>query len=498
MNRAENRSLLQTLSQSALAMAVCCAFAGNVMAQASDSDESEVGVVQRETEDFMSDSGRVGAVVGSIAAGAAFANPFAPLLGNVAGFFIGKSTDFSEREEALDRGRNAQRRSIVPAGAGEQQSLALSGSESDSDSDEADTDTDVDFAARPDPVLAGVSSPEPATAAASESPEQSSLADAADVLPVPYDTGVDRATRDNLRRLETRPALLEGSQCPGSDTLRYRKRVAVTNFALAARDDASLGDLGDVRGELPRALYQRLADTGRVVPLSATDKRVFPNSRQAPTRRRGDSRLTRVTKLTRAMDVQFVVSGVIRDMSIVDSGAWNTSVGSQLWRSVGGADLGRRLVLDLYVHDGLSGALVMEQRFETEGDWDFPLTERVGFGSRAFDQSDYGRKVNQLVDEMAREVTANVVCQPFMAEIQRVDDRRIRIASGAESGLRPGVELSLYRSERFLDQSDAAPELRSTGRSLVLQQVTPEYSSGTLPVEGQRINVQRGDMVVVW
>lgn len=51
------------------------------------------------TKDYLADPARTGSLVGSILAGAVIANPFAPLLGGVAGFFIGKTSDYSGKPQ---------------------------------------------------------------------------------------------------------------------------------------------------------------------------------------------------------------------------------------------------------------------------------------------------------------------------------------------------------------------------------------------------------------
>lgn len=51
------------------------------------------------TKEYLADPARTGSLVGSILAGAAIANPFAPLLGGVAGFFIGKTSDYSGKPQ---------------------------------------------------------------------------------------------------------------------------------------------------------------------------------------------------------------------------------------------------------------------------------------------------------------------------------------------------------------------------------------------------------------
>lgn len=315
---------------------------------------------------------------------------------------------------------------------------------------------------------------------------------------VPFDTGAQERSQAHREAIEAGEALRHSANCPATETTRLRKRVAVSAFALIRKEDATMGGLQDVQRKLPQQLHAHLARDQDVIALSASERRIFRSAADFPTERQPDRSLTRASRLTRDMDAQFVVSGVVRDMSLANPDTWGTSKLHQWGRAFGRGDRERRFVVDLYVHDGLSGALVMEQRFETSGEWPFEADQRIGFGSREFDGSDYGLSIADLVEEMAREVTDRVACQPFMAQVQRVDDTRIRIASGAESGLRPGDELELYRSQSFLDQPDANPELRDTGQRMVVQQVQPQYASGELPIEGPRMNVQRGDVVVVW
>ncbi len=66
------------------------------------------------TKEFLSDRGRTGSLLGSIIAGAAVANPLAPLLGSVAGFMIGKSSAFSNKDSNATRRQAYINRSLIP------------------------------------------------------------------------------------------------------------------------------------------------------------------------------------------------------------------------------------------------------------------------------------------------------------------------------------------------------------------------------------------------
>jgi len=69
--------------------------------------------ISANTREFLSDPSRTGSLVGSILAGAAVANPLAPLLGSVAGFMIGKSSAFSNDNKAAERRRAYMNRSLA-------------------------------------------------------------------------------------------------------------------------------------------------------------------------------------------------------------------------------------------------------------------------------------------------------------------------------------------------------------------------------------------------
>lgn len=69
------------------------------------------------TKDFLSDPARTGSLVGSIIAGAAIANPLAPLLGSVAGFIIGKRSDYSDKDSNAARRQAYANRSFIPDGS---------------------------------------------------------------------------------------------------------------------------------------------------------------------------------------------------------------------------------------------------------------------------------------------------------------------------------------------------------------------------------------------
>lgn len=87
-------------------------------AQATCAEPAEPGLAASfadSTEEYLSDPSRVGSLSGSILMGALWTHPWAPLVGSVAGFFLGKHSDFSRNKEDLESQIAYGQRSIIPA-----------------------------------------------------------------------------------------------------------------------------------------------------------------------------------------------------------------------------------------------------------------------------------------------------------------------------------------------------------------------------------------------
>ena len=277
-----------------------------------------------------------------------------------------------------------------------------------------------------------------------------------------------------------------------------KKRVAMTGFSLLYPDHARVGRLDDAGEMLPQQLQARLREAGSVQILAATNLRMYGDLLNAPTAQQDDNRLTNVRQLARELGAQFVVSGVIRDLDVADPAAWNTSVFGTLKRSAGAVDQSRRFIAGMVIYDGFSGAPVYQQRFSAREQWNAGPGSAKGFASAGFAQTDYGKAVAQVMDDMARSVTDALNCQPFMTRISRVDGELATIESGATSGLRPSTTLQVYRSAQYFEALNATPELTETGVNITLNNVHPEFASGKLSAHGGQTNIQQDDIAVVW
>lgn len=289
--------------------------------------------------------------------------------------------------------------------------------------------------------------------------------------------------------------------CANVMSNHYRKSVAITGFSMEHPEHATLGHLGAVDRSLPALLVNDLNGRQGLRALSANYMTLYPNTPNAPTSISPRMTLTRAVSAAQDLGVQFVVSGVIRDLAMENPQApraagwdkWLARVGIQKAKRT------RHFVFDVFVHDGYSGALVFQSRYRTYGLWNERNHTRVGFGTAKFFSTDYGQQVRVLLDQAVKDLQNTIQCQPFMATIAQVQGNRIYVSSGAESGLRPGDFLSVYRtSQQFDRKGDSFWQISDTRLVAEVKQVQPYFAVAELAVETDRLNLQMEDLVMAW
>lgn len=287
--------------------------------------------------------------------------------------------------------------------------------------------------------------------------------------------------------------------CEASQGSLYKKKVAVLGFSLQVPSQTNMGGLNNIERALASQLSQRLKEANELVVYEQSQVAIHADLRNAPSHYSEQLTLTHAANYAKQTGVQFVVSGVIRDLSLEDPSAFATDYWTKLKRMVNKANQSRHFIVDLFVHDGFSGAIVWQKQFVTQGKWQAELSDRVGFESPEFLAEEYGQKVAALIQTMAGNIAEQVHCQPFMTRISRVEGKTLHFSSGASSGIRPGDTFGLYRTSNFYDSDRLSGiDLQSVKTALTVSQVHPNFSSGTISVEPGRLNIQEDDLLIAW
>lgn len=314
-------------------------------------------------------------------------------------------------------------------------------------------------------------------------------------------TVMSEGREGNLYRVNIIAQVSPDQICSNVVSNHYRKSVGITGFAMEHPDHATLGHLGPVDRSLPALLVNDLNGRDGIRALGATYMTLYPSVSNAPTQLSPRMTLTRAVTAARDLGVQFVVSGVIRDMAMENPDAPRARNWDRWLNRIGlhKAERSRHFVFDVFVHDGYSGALVFQSRYRTYGLWNEKNNERVGFGTAKYFSTDYGQQVNLLLDQVVSDLQSTIQCQPFMATIAQVEGKRIFVSSGAESGLRPGDFISVYRtSQRFDRAGDSFWQIADTRLVAEVKQVQPHFSVAELAIDTDRLNLQMDDLVMAW
>lgn len=284
------------------------------------------------------------------------------------------------------------------------------------------------------------------------------------------------------------------SMCGKSNKV-YRKTLAVSGFVLAHREQASLGRLYNVEQNLPRVLFNSFNEGGAVQALDASNVTLYDNPRQAPSSLNAQRYLTNSISVAKNMGAQFLLSGVVRDMSVLEDStkvSWKRRLGLR-------TQAPRQLVLDVFVHDGLSGSLIFQRSYSALGDFPTHTAANIGFATPEFWTTGYGENVREMLVEVMEEVGELIRCQPFMTRIVKVQGNQLYLDAGSSAGLRPGDKLKVYRTGTFYHQ-DILPhvELTNMATEVTIKSVQPQFAIAEMNKSAGIYAIQRDDMLIAW
>ncbi|MFD1381826.1 flagellar assembly protein T N-terminal domain-containing protein [Rhodanobacter aciditrophus] len=288
--------------------------------------------------------------------------------------------------------------------------------------------------------------------------------------------------------------------CENGTINPYKKSVGITGFALQTPQQANLGALHNIPREFPKALADEINQQGYLRALAATNLSVYPDLINAPTSMTNDGSLTDVANIGEDLGVQYVISGVVRDISerFPKRPDQKTPLNKLLsWANK--EDNQRKFVLDLYIYDGFSGALIFQERYDETGKWDTDETNKIGFGTGQFWTLHYGQIVKQTLKNMAIDTSDKLNCQPFVANIFRTEGNQIHINAGSLAGIKKGDQFQVFRRYEIFDQlQNAQTQLNNANINVTITQVQPNFAIGELAVDARVLNVQQQDVVIAW
>ena len=305
---------------------------------------------------------------------------------------------------------------------------------------------------------------------------------------------------DNIYHVVAQVELSADSSCAPP----YRKRIIATAFPVVKQEQISAYETQDLTSGIPRELNNLLMESGDFIGSNATNTSLYPRADLAPELQEHTAyRSSKIMQIAASNGVQFVLSGVIRDLE-VESSEYMRGAGPLAYaRSLARDIVARRgIAIDVYVHDGLTGALLFQQRYVDDviGDVWIPATYTVG--SERFNATSTGEKIAQLIDRASTDIRHSLSCYPFATRIIKIQDDKVFIDAGAQERLNVGDQLVVYSKsgeDLTLDGglSFIGKDQQPAG-VLTISTIMPRYAIGRLEVPAPELGVKIGDWVKSW
>jgi len=286
----------------------------------------------------------------------------------------------------------------------------------------------------------------------------------------------------------------------GQSASHYRKRVAIAAFPMAQPSQANIGRLRNIESDLATELVKRLTNNAKIEALNAGNLMLQSDVNTAATAQLPEGSLTTVLQQTRQLKVQYIISGVVRDLSMLTPTVFrskNYFIDKYHKLDYLSSRYMRAFEIDLFIHDGFTGALISQKSYRTAGSWGNDDRQRVGFASSPFWQLDYGQQVSREIDKMSREINSELRCNSFSAEITRANESTVWFKAGRASGVKKGDKFDVYRKSTFYDyQQNPTVELSQTPLVLTVRNVQANSAEGQVNGFAGQSNIQAGDVLV--
>ncbi len=201
-----------------------------------------------------------------------------------------------------------------------------------------------------------------------------------------------------------------------------------------------------------------------------------------------------VIQLAQEHGAQFVLSGVIRDLE-VESTEYVRGAGAfaQL-KSMMRDYISRRGVgIDVYVHDGVTGALLFQHRYTDTVIGDVWIPAGYTVGSERFKATPAGHKITNIIQMASKDVGQLFSCYSFSAKVIKVENNRVYISAGSQEKLKQGDSLVVYAA----NTKAGMQESKLIGVVNILD-VQADFSVGQMEVVSDIRKIKTGDLVKSW
>ena len=275
----------------------------------------------------------------------------------------------------------------------------------------------------------------------------------------------------------------------------YRKKIVATAFPIVAADQISYSESQDLYAGIPREINNRLMESGDFIGRNQTNTVLYSRPDMAPEILPANNYTgSSIINIARQYDAQFVLSGVIRDFRIESAEYLRGSGLFAEIKAMARDIVARRSIgIDVFVHDGLTGALLFQHRYSDSILGDVSLPSGYTVGSERFNSTPAGHKIEQIIGQAGEDIHRLFGCYPFASRVTQVSGKHVVIAAGAQDKVKVGDRFKIYPAISSSSPYGAAiPESQGV---LTITEVIANSAQGKLDDDSQLFRIRPGDWV---
>jgi hypothetical protein len=302
---------------------------------------------------------------------------------------------------------------------------------------------------------------------------------------------VDEWVADGVYHVQVLAVLSEGQVCNSP----YRKRLLATGFPSVTSGQISANESRDLHSGIPREIMNIMMERGSLIGSNETHTILYSQPDMAPEildqTSYGESI---VVQIAEEHEAQFVLSGVIRDLEIESTEYVRGSGVFSRIKSLMRDFVARRGVgIDVYIHDGISGALIFQHRYTDSVIGDVWVPAGYTVGSERFKGTPTGHKISKIIQLASKDIGDLLACYPYSTKVIRVENNRVYIASGAQDRLKRGDSLVVYATRR-----GGGMQENSLIGVINIQDIQAGFSVGEMELTSDVRKIKVGDLVRSW
>ena len=231
--------------------------------------------------------------------------------------------------------------------------------------------------------------------------------------------------------------------CPQEN---YSKTLFVGPFQLLTRKHAQLGGIFHSDEAVAQRLYYQLKrDALKLDPrfvmtpqIAFTSDDIYNIELQI---------LEVARQIASKHDVQYLLFGTIEDMSDY----YETTKGLLFDSTVHN----RNFQMNIYLVDGINKVTVFQKNYASTSEWPYSMTLKFDVKSKVFWETDYGKIIDDNINQAVKDVEQALHCQPTMATIIARYNDKVVMNIGHRNNVKKGDQFQLIRNQYVSHQTSS-------------------------------------------